>query len=136
MRKLSLTITMILVAMGVAASAQRPSQRMDPKNSHVRVWAIDRVVVGPDGSRQPAHLDANMLGFVAYYHPGNSQICLVEYVARDSARFNLLRQDAQAPNSQVRVFEKTFGKRQDFENAVRALGFPQIDLDKFYASIP
>jgi len=126
-----LTAIILIVALLIVA-APLFGQRVDPSQSHYRMRVIDRVITDANGVRKPAHADGK-LGFVAIYR-GNSNICLVEYVALKHEDFDGLRSDA-ANDAQIKVFDKARSRKQDVENAGRAAGFAQADLDKFFDKV-
>ena len=121
----SLLVALIFVATSTA-------QRVDPAQSHYRIRAIDRVITDAKGVRKPAHADGK-LAFVAIYR-GNSNICMVEYVALKYEDFASLRADA-ANDPLIKVFEKARSRKEDVQTAGRAAGFPQADLDKFFDKV-
>ena len=60
------------------------AQRVDPTNTHFRVWAFDSVVTTVDAKTKvktsaPAHV-SGMLAYTVIYHPKDPTICLVEYL--------------------------------------------------------
>ena len=126
-----LTAIILIVALLIVA-APLLAQRVDPAQSHYRIRAIDRVIVDANGVRKPAHADGK-LAFVAIYR-GNSNICLVEYVALKHEDFDSLRADA-ANDPVIKIFDKARSRKQDLENAGRSAGFAQADLDKFFEKV-
>jgi hypothetical protein len=108
------------------------AQRVDPAQSHYRIRAIDRVITDAKGVRKPAHADGK-LAFVAIYR-GNSNICLVEYVALKHEDFDSLRTDA-ANDGVIKIFDKARSRKEDVATAGRAAGFAQADLDKFFEKV-
>ena len=123
---------MILIVALLIVTAPLLGQRVDPSQSHYRIRAIDRVITDARGVRKPAHADGK-LAFVAIYR-GNSNICLVEYVALKHEDFDSLRADA-ASDGAIKVFDKARSKKEDVAAAGRGAGFAQADLDKFFDKV-
>ena len=115
----------------LASSLIANAQRVDPTQSHYRLRVIDRVITDAMG-RRPAHAEGK-LGFVAIYK-GNSNICMVEYVALKYEDFNSLRADA-SNDPLIKIFEKARSRKEDVAAAGRAAGFAQADLDKFFDKV-
>ena len=128
-RNLLFLLLVLTLTLSLGPDAQ--AQRVDSKNTHYRVWAIDRVIIDAEGVKMPAHA-AGMLAFVAVYNADDT-LCLVEYVAAKHKDFAGLRQDK---SPRVRVFEKAFTKRRAFEAVARAAGFTQLNFKKFIVRVP
>ena len=110
-----------------------PAQRVPATLNHFRLKVLDHVVVDAKGVRKPAHLTDSMLGFVAVYLPGRSNLCFVELVAQKDSDFAQLRADA-ANDPQIKIFDNR-SKREDVEAAAKGAGFNQLDLDKFWVRV-
>jgi hypothetical protein len=118
-----------------------PAQRVDPTNTHFRMWVVDTVVVDPQTkARKPAHAGlTGMLGYTVLYHPKDPTICLVEYVHRQYHGFDTLKQDIVAGvalDTRLQTWNKNSTKPQDVAAAALALGFGNIDFHKFSVRVP
>jgi len=98
-KRFALFLTAFL-ALALTAPLPANAQRVDPRQSHYRIRAIDRVITDANGVRKPAHADGK-LAFVAIYR-GSSNICMVEYVFTNYKDFDILRADA-ANDPQINI---------------------------------
>jgi len=134
--RLRIAILVVLASICPVLSAQR----VDITNTHFRVWAIDSVVVdAKTKARMPANANASgMLGFAVIYHPTDPNICLVEYVHKQYHGLDAVRQAVGAPGADARlaVFEKGSSPKATVAAAAKALGFPDVDFNKFVVRVP
>src|ERR1022692_4228309 len=122
MKHRTLVLFLLALSLGLPAAAQR----VETRNTHVRMWAIDTYVLDSRGRPVPAH-QAGMLAYVVIFH---KDICAVEYVAQTaSAHTPLLNDLAVATDVRLKVFDRNHTKAADFLAALKAAGFPPIDLD-------
>ena len=118
------------------------AQRVDSTNTHFRVWMLDSVLVTVDAKTKaktsaPAHV-SGMLGYAVIYHPTDPTICIVEYVSKTFHGLDVARQAPTAAGADARlaVFEKGSTPKAIVAAAAKAVGFPDIDFDKFVARVP
>jgi hypothetical protein len=118
------------------------AQRVDSTNTHFRVWAFDSVTVVVDAKTKmktstPAHA-SGMLGYAVIYHPTDPTICLVEYVHKQYHGLDAVRQTVGVPGGDARlaVFEKGSTAKATIAAAAKALGFPEVDFNRFVVRVP
>jgi hypothetical protein len=85
----------------------------------------------------PAHV-SGMLAYAVIYHPKDPTICLVEYVHKQYHGLDVMRQASAAPGADARlaVFEKGSTTKESVAAAAKALGFPEVDFNKFVVRVP
>src|SRR5258708_1625447 len=126
MRRIVTGFVALFIVVGIGSAQKRA---VPPTESMARLWMIDSVDTDPHTkARRPSHAD-QALGYVVVAYSKDGKSCVVEYLLSSQAEKAKLHGNVNALNDpHTKSFDKSTTKPEDFEAAVKAAGFDNVDL--------
>jgi len=129
---------LIILTCSMVLPARSQKRAVDPRLSHYRVVVLDQIISDGHGHRMPAHAAAaGTLGFVVLAYHSDGKHVLVELVGTSYHTWDALRsQGAANADPMMFSFDKALVPQATIAAAVKAAGFPNVDLSKTFVRVP